>query len=260
MKKQRVKALRFRVGSDGQTTYQVAGSREFQTLYGRFLLEQDALTVWPEQDFEDTDTAVEQVAPFLQSWEIIAGLDFGSDSLRFTFESAELERVGDPSFVDSRGLASMELRSGLVVGDELSGHLTRHDYPQPPAQGEFATSEYLALAYHRWRNYVRKREPLQSAAYFIYTIFEELGRSKRDAATKFEIDYAVLDTVSKLSSISGDANSLRKFNAGAWPVPMPDAERAWLEVAMQRLIRRLGEYAAAAPLARITMSDFPALP
>lgn len=260
MARQRVKALRFHAASGDQTTYEVAGSRQFDTLYGRFCLEQDALTVWPAQDFDDVEAAVEQLAPFLRSWEIGAGLEFGPDSLRFTHEAAELEHVGAASGADGSGSVSVELQSGLVVGDEAVGHLTRHHYPSPPPQGEFAMSEYLGLAYHRWRNYVRKQEPLPSMAYFICTIFEELAGSRKDAAKTFGIDYKVLDTVARLSSNSGGASSLRKFAAGKPRVEMPDAERAWLEEAVKRLIRRLGEYAAAAHLVRITMADFPDLP
>jgi hypothetical protein len=260
MARQRVKALRFHAGGDDHTTYEVAGSREFDTLYGRFHLEQDALTVWPVQDFDDVEAAVEQLAPFLRSWEIGAGLEFGPDSLRFTYEAADLEQIGTESGMGGSGSVSVELQSGLVVGDAAAGHLTRHHYPSPPAQGEFAMSEHLGLAYHRWRSYVRKQEPLPSMAYFICTIFEELAGSRKEAAKTFGIDYKVLDTVARLSSNSGGASSLRKFAAGKPPVEMPDAERAWLEEALKRLIRRLGEYAAAAPLVRIAMVDFPTLP
>lgn len=260
MARQRVKVLRLRVSGGGQATYEVAASQEFNTLYGRFRLEQDALTVWPEQDFDDAEAAVEQLAPFLRSWEIRAGLEFGPDSLRFTYEAAELEQVRTPAGAGGKGTVSVELRSGLVVGDAVDAHPTRHHYPPPPTQGEFAMSEYLALAYHRWRNYVRKQEPLPSMAYFICTIFEQLAGSRRDAAKTFEIDYKVLDTMARLSSNSGGASSLRKFAAGRPPVEMPDIERAWLEEVVKRLIRRLGEYAAVAPLVRITMADFHDLP
>lgn len=259
MTKQRVKVLGFRVSSDNETTYVVAGSREFTTLYGRFRLEQDSLAVWPDQDFENAESAVEQVTPFLQAWEIRSGLDFGPGSLRFTYASIEFEQLGSP--LGTGDCASISgLQSGLLVGVHVATHVTRHAYPLPPENNEFATSEYLALAYHRWRNYVLKKEPLPSLAYFIYTIFEQLGGGRKSASSIFEIDYAVLDTMARLSSISGDAESMRKFAAGKPPAPMQDAERAWLEDVVKRLIRRLGEYAAAAPLVRIAMADFRALP
>lgn len=97
-------------------------------------------------------------------------------------------------------------------------------------------------------------------AYFVYTILYELGgRSKKGAAAKFEIDKAVLDKLSELSSVAGDADTIRKFE-GTVPLTLLDAERAWLEAVVPRFIRRLGEHTAGNQLERIKMADFPILP
>jgi hypothetical protein len=42
-----------------------------------------------------------------------------------------------------------------------------------------------------------------------------------------EIDKAVLNSLSELSSVSGEAGALRKFGGAVPPTRMPDAERAW---------------------------------
>jgi len=97
-------------------------------------------------------------------------------------------------------------------------------------------------------------------AYFIYTIFHELGESNKGSAANFQIDKAVLRKLSELSTNSGDADAARKFQAKLPLTRMPDKERAWLEAAVPLLIRRLGEHTAAADLERITMASLPPLP
>lgn len=253
----RVQILGYRISSRTDTTYEIAGVEEFTTRHGRFRLEQDRLTIWPSEDFESSAAAVEGLTPYLKAWEVQADLDCGPGSLRFHFESAELEetpRVGTAG----QAARTLELHSAAVLSDQVVAHLTRTKYPARPES--FAVSEYVELAYRRWLGYLAGKEPLPSAAYFIYTILYEMGgRSKKGAAAMFEVDKAVLDKLSELSSNAGDADAVRKFQGSLPPLRMPDAERAWLEATVSRLIRRLGEYTAGADLERIKMTDMPPL-
>jgi hypothetical protein len=250
--------LGYRISSRSDTQYEIAAAEDFTNPYGRFRLEQDRLTIWPIEDFEGSAAAVEGLASYLKAWEVQADLDYGPDSLRFHFESAELE---EPLEVGAAGPAARvaEIHSTAILSDRVQAHLTRTRYP--PRPDSFAVSEYVELAHRRWLGYLAGKEPLPSAAYFIYTIFRGLGgRSKKDVAAMFQIDKAVLDKLSELSTNAGSADTVRKFQVALPPARMQDAERAWLEAAVLRLVRRLGEYTAGANLERITMADLPILP
>ena len=254
----RVQALRYRITSRADTTYQIDGSEEFSNLYGRFRLEQDRLTIWPSEDFESSESAAGGLAPYLKAWEVQTDLDCGPETLRFNFDSAEVEELAREE-TSGRTVLTEELASAVVMSDWAGAHLTRMEYPARPEA--FAVSQYVDLAHRRWLRYRNKQEPLPAMAYFFYTILYELGgRSKKGAAAKFEIDKAVLDKLSELSSVAGDADTLRKFEGGVPLARVPDTERAWLEEVVPRLIRRLGEHTAGSQLERIKMTDFPLLP
>ncbi|MBO9873532.1 MULTISPECIES: hypothetical protein [Xanthomonas] len=254
----RVRGLAYRISSHADTRYEIAAAEEFTNPHGKFRLEQDRLTIWPSEDFESSAAAVEGLASYLKAWEMQADLDCGPESLRFHFESAELEETPE---IEMPGLAprAAELHSTVVLSDHIQAHLTRIRYPKRPES--FAVSEYVELAHRRWLGYQMGKEPLPSAAYFIYTVLGGLGgRSKKDIAAMLQIDKAVLHKLSELSTKAGGADTVRKFQGVLPPARMLDAERTWLEAMVSRLVRRLGEYTAGAELERLTMADLPELP
>lgn len=252
----RVQSLYFLISSTNETTYEVDDESHYTNLYGDFELGPHGLTWRPAMDFESTESAMAYVAPYLKAWEIQSDLDFGVGALRFQFKVAEVRH--EPEVAGSKAV-TLELESAITLADTCTPHVTRHRYPRPPEPRAFSTSQFVELAHVRWQAYCRGREPLPSAAYFVFTVLITLAGSARGAAAQFEIDKAVLDKWSALSTLAGGEDALRKFS-GAIPTRMLDTERVWLEAVVKRAIRRLAEVAGGTPLKRITMADLPSPP
>ena len=96
-------------------------------------------------------------------------------------------------------------------------------------------------------------------AYAVVTLVEAIAGGRKAAASTFQISDRVLRTIRHLASTKGDAETLRKFEAGMRLDPLTGAESSWLEAAIRRVVRRMGEHAAGVPLVRITMDDLPKL-
>lgn len=94
-------------------------------------------------------------------------------------------------------------------------------------------------------------------AYFCLTLFELRGRGRRGAATRYQVERAVLNKIGELSTEAGDARTARKMTANLRQ--LCGAERAWLEAAIRALVRRAGEVAAGTKLIPLTMDDLPKL-
>jgi hypothetical protein len=96
-------------------------------------------------------------------------------------------------------------------------------------------------------------------AYFVLTILEAGAGGRARAANLLAVDLEVLTNVGRLSSTKGDSATARKAaRAGAFQ-PLTPMETHWLEAAIRRLIRRLGEREAGVALEDIRMADLPRL-
>lgn len=251
----RVQSLCFLITSTNETIYEVDFDSHYSNLYGDFELGPRGLTWWPVMTFESTESALAYVTPYLKAWEVQSDLDLGVGALRFQFMVAEVHQEPES---DGPKAVVLELESVMAVADTCITRISRHTYPAPPEPCAFGTSQFVELAHGRWQAYCQGREPLPSAAYFVFTVLTTLGGSARGAAARFEIDKTVLDKWSALSTLAGGADALRKFS-GAMPTQMSDAERVWLEAVVKRVIRRLAEAAGGAALRRITMAELPSL-
>ena len=108
----------------------------------------------------------------------------------------------------------------------------------------------------RYRNFRDGGEDLPNFAYFCLTVLEyPFTSSKRKrAAASYDVDYAVLDRIGKLSSKKGGSGARKREGVDA---PLTDEERRFLERATVRLIRRLAEHhPAKGSLPTISMKDF----
>jgi hypothetical protein len=93
----------------------------------------------------------------------------------------------------------------------------------------------------------------------VLTLLESVAGGRREAASTFQVDSRVLDTIARLSSTKGDAVTARKFKQGLQVDPLSGGESSWLEAAVRQLVRRVGEHAAGVRLSRIKMHDLPPL-
>jgi len=141
------------------------------------------------------------------------------------------------------------------MGNNVTFHLTRRRYPEPPKT--FSPTPEVQHAYRRWLGFRSGKEPLQSMAYFVLTLLESTAAGREAAARSFQIDAAVLNTIGNLSSNKGDESTARKVGPGRQFQDLSPAEKQWLEEAVRRVIRRLGEHASGAPLTLISLVDLP---
>jgi len=216
-------------------------------------LEDGILAVGPSDHFANEEDARAAIEPFLRAWEIDADLRLGVGAIRFTSTRSEILDRDPPPPGTPQSLAISAAARGMAVAS-ASLHITRGVYPQPPAR--FQITADVAIAHRRWLRYHDGREPLQSMAYFVLTLLEDMAGGRGQAGRVFAIDVAVLKTMGRLSA-EGDEETARKLQRGKALRGLTGAEKDWLEQAVKLLIRRIGERASGSPLGRLTLNDLP---
>jgi hypothetical protein len=113
--------------------------------------------------------------------------------------------------------------------------------------------------WHRYVGYLEQHEPLQSMAYFCFTVLEWSaggGKNKlKKAGKKYNMNEKVLKKLSELSSTRGDEKTARK---AAPLAPLSPKEVEWIKAAILVIIRRVGELKSSS-LQLIEMGDLPDL-
>lgn len=246
-----VVSLRYALRPSKDISYPNPPPVEFETAEARFRLADGTLICEMKAHFPTVDEARRAVEPTVRAWEIDADLRLGRDSLRFTFDTANVvDRSPAPPgvarlFASSHGVA--------VVSGTATAHVTRVNYPSPPPD-TFRLNPDAESILARSQGYRDGREPLPSMAYFCLTFLEAKAGSRKDAADAYRIDLQVLRKMGELTTTRGDAMNARKADAAK---PLTGAEHAWLEAAVKMLIWRVGDTRHASALPLITMSDLP---
>jgi hypothetical protein len=174
--------------------------------------------------------------------------------LKFDYSSSKMEYTQPADGTVTGALVAM-----LGVASCKATATVEHGmFPTPDARliQEGALAVQLRA---RWRQMEEDREPLASAAYYIFTrvLHAPFAGNLERAAGALNISQRVLRTLSELSSRS-DPEQGRKV--GRTDNPLTDAELAWLRTVLPVLIHRVLEYEAGADgLAQITMDQLPPL-
>jgi len=250
-----VQVMHYEVGSGEGISYRDPEPISFSNHLGTFDLGDKKLRFVPTEHFATEVDARSAVEPFLRGWEIDADLRSNVGMIRFKFERVELidrdpPPPGSPHVVQLQGVAAV-----TFVGQIPSIHLTCRTYPQPPKT--FHATPEVQHAYRRWIGFRSGKEPLQAMAYFVLTLLESAAGDRKTAARTFQIEPGVLRTIARLSSTKGDAGTARKAGPNMQFQGLSGPEKQWFEVAVRRVIRRLGEHASGAQLAPISLSDLP---
>ena len=205
--------------------------------------------------FPSIEAAREAVEAVLLAWEVYTSLQEGKEPLRFSFLTGEVVDRS-PLPLGSQRTLKAEAGSYLMIGADVSLHVTRARYPEPPVSFE-VTREVEAM-WRRRAGHIDGKEPLLSMAYYCLSLVQRLGGGREGAAKAFSIERAVLDTLGQLTSTRGDAETARKENLGSLNNPLTDSEKNWIFSAVTHLIIRLGEDAAGVG-GRLGMQDLPKL-
>jgi len=223
----------------------------FHNNLGHFALREGVLAVEPADHFPTGDAARQAIEPLLRAWEIESDLRREVGAIRFTFDRAELVDRDPPPPGMPTVHSGQVVAMGMAVVSAIA-HVIRGQYPAPPTA--FRTTIDVEAAYRRWLGYREGREPLQGMAYFVLTLIEVPAGGSKSAAKVFNISSGVLDRMGQLSA-EGDAQTARKLQRGRALRPLSGEEADWLDHAVRRVIRRLGEHASGATLPPITLKN-----
>ena len=107
--------------------------------------------------------------------------------------------------------------------------------------------------------YLEGRDLLTTMGYVCLSTIQSDAGGRRRAAAKFKIDGDVLDKLGTLTSDVGDEATARKFDNQSTKRAHTPTEKAWVEAAVKKIIRRVAEYDydSAAALPQISMADLP---
>ena len=198
--------------------------------------------------------AREIVEPFIQDWEIDAGLRRHPDCFVLDFDKAEIiDRSPSPGVTKVNAAPARWHFS--IPNPKVT--VSPPTYPTPPAEFDSDHPDVKTL-YQRYKNFRGGGESLPSFAYFCLTVLEhpftppQRGKRLR-AAASYGIDVDVLQRIGELSSTKGGSGARKREGVDA---PLTGEERRFLERATVRLIRRVAEYhAARGSLPMISMKD-----
>jgi hypothetical protein len=114
----------------------------------------------------------------------------------------------------------------------------------------------------RYEGYSNGRELLLSMASFCLDVLERSsGYSRKRAAKRHKIEFAVLDKLGQMAANLGDNTTARKLSAQSELRPLTPQEERWVRAVVLAMIRRAGEVAAnpQQDLPKLTMVDLPVL-
>ena len=256
MRDPHVETMHYEIGSGEGISYRDPEPLSFSNHLGTFDTAENKLRITPAEHFADEDEAKSAIDPFLRAWEIHADLTSNIGMIRFKFERVDLVDR-DPPPPGSSVVIQLKGASMLLLGASASLHLTCRKYPEPPKA--FGATPVVQQAYRRWLRFRDGKEPLPSMSYFVLTLLESVAGGRQAAARAFAIDAIVLGTIGRLSSTKGDESTARKAGKDNQFQELSGAEKHWLEEAIRRVIRQLGEHASGASLSSISMGDLPSI-
>jgi hypothetical protein len=246
-----VESLFYRLETDAGLQFGDPKAIDYETPAFDLRLEDGRLTVTMKEHYAPADEARYAVKPFLDAWEIDWALRKGGRrEMRFVYENANVvDRQPRPS---DATLITIETRDMLMIGSEAHVVLSVPAYPIPPSA--FRVSPDVETLFNRYEQYVQGREPLAGMAYACFTfIVKNMYTSRGEASKKLNISDPVLKELGRLAGGKGE----RKYPTAG---PYSGHEKAWLEVAIRLLIRRVGEHAAGVQALRQITMTHPDLP
>ena len=207
-----------------------------------------------KEHYATEEDARDSIENYIRNWESHACLEKNSDCFRLDFEKAEIEDRNP-----THGVKSLSANTKLgALKSSVSLSIAAPRYPTPPSGVNFNNSDVQKMC-RRYMDYHRGNEKLPGMANFCLTLLENMAGSKtrrKAAAEKFQISKNVLDKIAVLSSNKGGQDARKAEGIGT---EFTNQERAFLEQAIKKIIRRAAEkaYSPDSNLEKITMSDLP---
>jgi hypothetical protein len=251
-----VVSLRYRVKTDKSVSYNKPPAVNVSDTACDMTLVDDILTVTMKEHHPTVGSAMARVRDHLRAWELQTALDIGRGHLAFEFDNAVVIDRDPPPPGTATAHAAVMLAAVLVTAT-AEGHIAKGKYPDPPSG--FLASPIVEHLWNRYQMYLEGRDLLTSMGYACLSIIQSDAGGKNGAAAKFRIQIEVLNNLATLTSRVGDEATARKFDQHSTRRAHSATEKAWIEAAVKKIIRRVGEHAydpkAVSP--QITMADLP---
>ena len=247
----RVAVLTYRILADDHYDYPRSAKLDGELRGFRFELRHHKAAFVPLERIRSEDEARALLEPQLRAWTLDAALRHGPGSLRFEFVASHVQKAAPPpGVVEATGHALLSIR-GLKM-NIIQGFAT---HPGPPQ--DFAVDEYVQILGELFLLARGTPKTVLYMAYSMTTCLEEYFGGLAGASKRLAISKPVLETVERLSNSRGTGVEARKFNAGKRD-PLTAAEREWLLLRMETIVRRAGAAAAGAPVGKtITLGEVP---
>jgi hypothetical protein len=248
----RVTRLVYRLQSETEThDFSQAGPLDGHIGLWAFRLEDGLLSATPSGEYRSREAARANIEEHLREWSQSVFLSGNGIQVRFDYERSEVEVINPPPNAQFVFPESATITLSVGTPTIRIGH---RSYPAPdPA---FRRTPLTDLLVERLRALQDGRAELPAVAYLVLSAIEQAFGGRKACATALAVDPLVLGTLGRLSA-QFDPVIGRK--ASGDQKPLTGDELAWLRAASPRLVRRVGEQASGAPLAQITMADFPNL-
>jgi hypothetical protein len=253
-----VVSLEFRVKSEKPISFIGAPAVNVQIGSCDMTLDDNVLTVTLREHYATVESAMSKVGDYLRAWEILAGLEAGTAYFMFEYQNAVLiDRSPPPPGSTTCHFVAVE--AGDSFGATATCRHERATYPAPPVR--FAATSTVQHLWNRYQKYLNGRDLLTTMGYVCLSTIQNEAGGRKKAATRFSIHENVLGTLGTLTSDVGDEANARKIDQQSTKRAHTSSEHAWVEEAVKRIIRRVGEHAydPAASLPLITMADLPRL-
>lgn len=249
-----VERLHYRIRHDQTVRYDKAPPLVCEMPLFTARIEGDRAVLEMKGHFASEEEAKSAAAPFLQAWEVWAGLERDLGEFGFTYVSCDVVDRRPPP---GNG-AVVAAGTVHVEGFPPSIRVDQGSYPEAP--DHFAVSPAVRDMYNVYSRWRQGKDRLGTIGNLVYTRVIEESRGQQTAAAKrLGIDRDVLKTLSDLCATRGGPSDARKAKGLARDFTRE--ERRWLEEAVKVVIRRAGEVAADPARNRpvITMRDLPDL-
>ena len=231
-------------------------------------LEDGIVTFSVKEHYPTEEGARQAVEGYLRAWELDVALQYDRSDMRFVFDRSEIiDR--DPPPPPAPGTKHVVELSGTAIGGS-SAHATlevlKTKYPTPPT--DFAADTDASTMWEQYERYTQGRDRLLPMAYSCLTRLEyrartdpAKGQTRMRAASRYRVDYELLDKLGELATTLGDEVETRKLTPQSQLRDPTPEEVKWIEATLRMLIRRAGQYAAdpERDWPQLTMADLPEL-
>jgi hypothetical protein len=221
----------------------------FENDIANFLLRNDILYATIKDDQMEEADARMLVEQYLDDWNLEVEIIGRWTGITFTYlESPLTNTVG--------GRSATESPIETTVIPEASELVIQYSqYPTPPIC-KVTPAMRLIWERFKWAR-LGLREPLQSAAYFAFTVIRQSAENEQ-ASKIYNVDAKILRKLSELSTIRGDSRTARKALVSD-ARPLTRSEKYWVDMAIRSILLQIGQIAAGLSPDRITWSSLPSI-